>query len=165
MRQNITHLKPKVLTATDICRGWSGHVYKFRSSIGNKSISWNMKQSQWFIFSASTKPTFISAARLKSETASCSIKNMPYSICCFIRNGWIFARNIGKCVARSRYGITMATRSRAWHSFGLNQPPGKRAAANWCSTFSMDSKFTFTSIGPSAENTRNYTHCETEIYL
>lgn len=143
------YLNPMVSTATDICRGWSGHVYRLRSSIGSRSISWNIKQSQSESFNASTKPTFIKAARLNKPSATCSIRNIPYSICCFIRNGWRLARKIGKCDARSRYGITMATRSRAVHSEGLNQPPGRSWAAYRASIFFNVSSVVFTSIGPS----------------
>lgn len=143
-----SYLKPIVSTATDMCRGWSGHVYKLRSSIGSKSISWKMMQSQSFILSASTKPIFMRAARLKRPSAICSTTKMPYSICCFIKNGWIFFRKIGKWWARSRYGMTMATRSFALHSIGLNVPPGNNLLRKRSSTRSNFSYDVSTSIGP-----------------
>lgn len=142
------YLYPNVSTATDMCRGWSGHVYKLRSSSGSKSTSWNIKQSHWCSFMASLKPTFSSDARLNAWSAVCSTIKMPYSICCFIKNGWMFFRNMGKWSARSRYGTTMATRSRAAHSVGLYQPPFSRRPRKRDSMDSIDSCCTSTSMGP-----------------
>lgn len=131
-----------------MCRGWSGHVYKFRSSNGNRSTSWNIKQSHWWSLSASLKPTFNRAARLNAWSAVCSTIKMPYSICCFIKNGWMFLRKMGKWSGRSRYGTTMATRSRAAHSVGLYQPPSNRRPRNRDSIEPIDSSCTSTSMGP-----------------
>lgn len=54
-------------TATDMCLGCSGHVYRFLSSSGSRSTSWKMKQSKGRSFKASTYPTFMSIARLKAS--------------------------------------------------------------------------------------------------
>jgi len=51
-------------TATDMCRGDVGHVYRLRSFSGSRSTSWNMKQSQLCSFNASANPMFISIPRL-----------------------------------------------------------------------------------------------------
>uniref|UniRef100_A0A915KAW5 Uncharacterized protein n=1 Tax=Romanomermis culicivorax TaxID=13658 RepID=A0A915KAW5_ROMCU len=64
MKASLNGHKPNLSTATDICRGCSGHVYKFRSSSGNKSTSWKMKHCQSYSFLASTKPTFNNLALL-----------------------------------------------------------------------------------------------------
>ncbi len=144
--RNIEQLR--MITNDLLCLGWSGQLYKFRSSIGSKSISWNMKQSQSPSFCDSTKPTFINAARLNSPSVTCSMRNIPYSICCFIRNGWMLAKKIGKCWGLSRYGMIIATRSFAMHSVGLYQPPGSNFRRKWDSMTLMSSRVVFTSMLP-----------------
>lgn len=151
-----THLNPMVSTATDMCLGWSGQLYKFRSSMGSKSMSWNMKQSQSPSFCDSTKPTFMSAARLNNPSVTCSITKIPYSICCFIRNGWMLARKIGKCCGRSRYGMMIATRSLALHSFGLYQPPGRNFPTKWDSITFISSSVVFTLMLPTENKEANW---------
>lgn len=52
-KESRLYLYLNLSTATDICLGCSGQVYKFLSSSGSKSTSWKMKQSKILSFRAS----------------------------------------------------------------------------------------------------------------
>lgn len=65
-----------------------------------------------------------------------------------MRNGWRFFSSTGKCCFRSRNGTTTATRSLARHSEGLKRPPFWILLTSFFSTFSINSGWTSTSIGP-----------------
>ncbi|CAH0694506.1 unnamed protein product [Spodoptera exigua] len=49
--------------------------------------------------------------------------NIPYSICCFIKNGCMWLRNTAKCCCRSLNGTMMATLCLAVQLGGLYLPP------------------------------------------
>lgn len=144
----LTYLNPIVSTATDMCRGCCGHLYKLRSSNGIKSTSWKMKQSHLCICNATKNPTFMRAARLNKPSEICSTTKIPYSICCFISSGCMFFRKTGKWSARSRYGMTIATRSFGLHSCGLYQPPGSKRSRNRFSIEDIGSYSVSALIGP-----------------
>lgn len=69
-----THLYPNTLIAADMCLGWSGHVYRFRSSSGRRSTSWKMKQSKLLRASASTNPTLSNMALLNSPVPEAKVE-------------------------------------------------------------------------------------------
>lgn len=120
------YLYLKVLTAADMCRGISEHVYKFRSSSGNKSMSWNIKHSQQslLLFSASRNPMFMRRPRLNSSFSSGSTKYIAQSSCCLFRKGCMCRRKSFKLSSRFRYGMIKDTFVLDTHSLGWLNPPG-----------------------------------------